>query len=116
MAEHAMSLTSPWFELVNDGIKIYEGRRCSEKVNSIQIGDIIEFTHNLYEEKIIKVLVTEKLLFASFEEAFMIVPVETVLPLKDITINKGIEIYQNIYPLEVQKRDGVCMLRIKKIN
>ena len=116
MTEHAMSLTSPWFEFVQNGKKIYEGRRCSEKIKSIQNGDVIRFTHNLDTEKTTKMVVTEKLLFATFEEAFMVVPVEMVLPLENMSDNKGIEIYEKIYPSDVQKRDGVCLLRMKRFE
>ena len=63
-----MHLNSPWFELVKEGKKIYEGRRNNEKITNIQVGDVIEIKH-CDEEESYFVKVEEKLYYKSFEDA-----------------------------------------------
>ena len=63
-------LNSPWFELTKDGKKIYEGRRRTKIIDSIQIGDIIEIKHYVNRElESYFVKIIDKLYFQTFEKA-----------------------------------------------
>ena len=45
--------------------------------------------------------------------------INDVLPIEDIDITKGIEIYKQYVSLKTQEADGICMLKIElteKIN
>lgn len=113
-----MHLNSPWFELVKEGKKIYEGRRNHEKITNIQVGDVIEIKHYILrdEEESYFVKVEEKLYYKTFEDALNTLNINEVLPIENITVNEGIEIYKKYVSIETQIRDGVCMLKISKLN
>ena len=112
-SEVVMHLNSPWFELVRSGRKIYEGRRKTQKTTNLQIGQIIEMRHYTDKEREpYKVRIDDILYYPTFEEALRELPIEHVLPLDDITIEKGVEIYQKYVSLETQKKDGVILLKI----
>ena len=108
-ATHTMRLSSPWFDLVKSGTKIYEGRRWSEKIEAITVGDYIEFRHVNDESQKIKVKVIEILRFNTFEDALKIISIGDVLYC-DLTIEEGVEIYKNYVSIETQMRDGVCLI------
>lgn len=112
-----MSLNSPWFELVISGKKRYEGRRLTEKMKSINLNDIIIFSHYADPSKEqFKAKVTSIQIFPTFEIALSNLPINEVLPIEDITLEKGIDIYKKYVSINTQNKDGVCMIGIKLIN
>lgn len=112
-----ITLNSPWFELVQSGHKIYEGRRRTPKMADITPGQELNIFHHTNPDlHPFKVKVIEKLEFATFEEALKTLPIEQVLPLPDITVAQGMEIYKKYVSLATQERDGVVMIKIHTIN
>jgi ASC-1-like (ASCH) protein len=110
-------LNSPWFELTKSGKKIYEGRRHTELIDKIKIGEIIEIKHYIYRDlESFHVEIIDKLYFQTFEEALTKLNINEVLPIKNIDINKGIEIYKQYVSIKTQELDGICMLKIKLTN
>lgn len=108
-----LSLNDPWYDLVKCGKKIYEGRRFTEKVASIKIGDMIKLRHHTNPAcPKYNVIVEDILKFQTFEDALANLPIEKVLPLDGITIEKGIEIYSKYVSLPTQMKDGVVMIKI----
>lgn len=108
-----MTLNDPWFDLMKNEKKIYEGRRNTEKIRSIKVGDIIQISHHV--NKLIEpfnVIVNEIHHFATFEEALKGLPINEILPIENIDVEKGIEIYLKYVSLETQLKDGVVMLKI----
>ena len=98
---------SPWFELVKSGQKIYEGRRHTVQIDLINIGDTIEVKHYIHQDKesyFIKIL--EKIYFKTFEEALTNLDINKILPIENITIEKGIEIYKQYVSINTQLKDG----------
>ena len=113
---YSMNLNAPWYELVQNGSKIYEGRRISKKTKNILIGDIIEFQHYIDKSlPIIKTEVVDIIMFQTFEDAMIDLPLEQILPIKNITLDQGIDIYINYVSIETQMKDGVYMFKIKKL-
>jgi len=109
-------LISPWFELVKEGKKIYEGRRNTETIRNIGIDDILEVKHYVNKELAsYHIIVEDKLYYKTFEEALQSLDITKVLPLENITIEQGVEIYKKYVSLATQEKDGVCMLKIKII-
>ncbi len=107
-------LNSPWFELVKSGKKIYEGRRHTTQIDLINIGDTIEVKHYIHRDKesyFIKIL--EKIYFKTFEEALINLDINKILPIENITIEKGIEIYKQYVSINTQNIDGIVMLKIE---
>jgi ASC-1-like (ASCH) protein len=111
-----MKLNSPWFELVKDGKKIYEGRRKLPYITKYKIGDIINFSHNNNTNiKSFNVIIEDILEYSTFEDALNVLPLQQVLPIDNITIEQGIEIYKKYVSLTTQLNDGIIMLKIRKI-
>ena len=108
-----MYLNSPWFELTKAGKKIYEGRRKTPIIDSIQIGDIVEIKHYVNRDKTYFVKIIDKLYFQTFEEALNKLNINDILPIEDIDIIKGIEIYKQYVSIKTQESDGICMLKIE---
>lgn len=108
-----LTLNDPWFDLVRTGKKLYEGRRRTPKVSLIQPGEILTIAHHTDKARIpFSVKVEETLEFASFEAALTALPIEQVLPVPDITIAQGVEIYKKFVSIPTQERDGVVMLKV----
>ena len=107
---HQLTLNDPWFDLVLSGKKLYEGRKYS---NLFKINDVIEFTHHTDKTRhAFKVLITSIRVFPTFKEALQTLPIEQILPLKNITIDQGIEIYKKYVSLSTQTTHGVIMKSI----
>jgi ASC-1-like (ASCH) protein len=108
------TLNSPWYELVRDGRKLYEGRRALPSILSLIIGERISISHHTditlpsYE-----VIVTSLARYNTFEEALTELPIDKVLPLPGITVEEGVKIYQQYVSLATQKRDGVILIGVK---
>ena len=61
-------LNSPWFELVKEGRKIYEGRRHTEIIKTIHINDILEVRHYVKKElESFNIIVLDKLYYKTFQ-------------------------------------------------
>ena len=68
MKVHEMNLQSKYFDFIKDGTKRIELRLYDEKRQSIQIGDIIEFTKS--EDEKFKAEVVGLLRYDSFADLF----------------------------------------------
>ena len=112
----SIKLNSPWFEYVRDGIKLYEGRRNFGQSASFMIGDIILVSHyiNLIETSFL-VQIEHISKYATFEESLNILPLEHVLPGVE-SIEVGVEIYKKFVSIETQLKDGILMLKLKRVS
>lgn len=111
-----MKLNSPWYELVCDGKKIYEGRRLLPYIEKYKIGDIIEISHYIDTTlPIYQVIIEDIQYYRTFEDAFQYLPITEILPLDGITIQQGIEIYKQYVSIPTQIKDGIVMIKIKRI-
>jgi hypothetical protein len=109
-------LNSPWFELVKEGKKIYEGRRHTKIIENIKINDILEVRHYVKKElESFNIIVLDKLYYKTFEHALQCLNINEVLPIENITLEQGIDIYKQFVSLATQEKDGVCMLKIKLV-
>ena len=109
-----ITLNSPWYELMKDGKKIYEGRRATEKIKNMKVGDILKVEHHV--DKTLPsfyIEIIDKLYFKTFEEALNELNIHEVLPIPDINVAQGVEIYKKYVSLETQLKDGVVMLKVK---
>jgi ASC-1-like (ASCH) protein len=114
-----MKLSSPWYEYVRQGKKIYEGRRYTPFLSNINKGDYILFSH--YTDTTlpkIKVRVLDIHRFDTFEQALNTLPIKDILPILNLSITEGVEIYNifNVYvSLNTQLKDGIVMIHIQKV-
>ena len=100
----SITLNSPWFELVRDGKKKYEGRRRTEKLLALKCGDRIEI-HNHTDK-------TRQPYF--FRQALETLPIQDVLPVDNISVDEGVRIYHQYVSQATQERDGVVMIKIRQ--
>lgn len=108
------TLNTPWFELVQSGLKIYEGRRRTPRIKALVVGDEITIAHHTDQDRQPYTVIVEEILeFPNFEIALTSLPIEQVLPVSNITVVEGLEIYKKYVSLPTQERDGVTMIKIR---
>lgn len=109
-----LTLNSPWYELVRDGKKCYEGRRALPSILSLTIGERISISHHtdatLPSYEIIVMSLTR---YKTFEEALTEIPLDAVLPVPGMTIKEGVKVYQQYVSLATQQRDGVVLIGLE---
>jgi ASC-1-like (ASCH) protein len=110
MKVHKMTLKQPYFDLICAGQKTIELRMYDEKRKEIQIGDQIEFTN---QDKKCLVNVKGFVRAQTFKDLFQFVDVQkTGLE----TVEKAINIMQEFYDLDYQKKIGVVGICIELAN
>jgi ASC-1-like (ASCH) protein len=110
MTEHILSSSDPWFGHIQKGTKIYEGRRWSEFMKKIKVGDSIVFVSITSGEKC-KKQVKKITICDTFQTALQIFPLEDILPgIK--TIDAGVKLYSQYVSLKTQLLDGVCIIEL----
>ena len=115
MTVHAMTLNSPWFELMKSGQKRYEGRRRTSKTSSISPGDTIVMTHHTNNTlDPYTVYVEEVIAFPTFQHALEMLPLSEVLPVDGITVDKGVAIYHQYVSQATQEKDGIVMIKVTR--
>ena len=107
--EHRMTLNDPWYDLVGDGRKRYEGRRCTPKTRAIRTGDTIEFSHHSLPP--FRKTVGGVRWFPSFRSALVTLGIDDVLPGVE-AVDEGVEIYTRFVSEETQRREGVLIFEI----
>ena len=115
--KHYITLNSPWFELVQEGKKLYEGRRRTEKIKIICVDDILVIKHHTdskrpeFEVKVVQIIE-----FPTFEDALKKLPINEILPLDEMSVEKGVEVYQQYVSLKTQINDGVTLFKVSLIS
>ena len=111
----SITLNSPWYEYVRDGLKKYEGRCNWKMVKDLKIGDHLLISHHTNRNlPTYKVKIIDLLYFSDFEEALNKLTLSEVLP-GILTIADGVEIYKKYYKLQTQKENGVCIIKIMHV-
>ena len=108
--EHKMKLQDGPFKAIKNGFKTIELRLYDEKRKLVKIGDTIEFTNVLNNEKI-NVQVTNLHLYSSFEELYKhFDKISLGYNEEDVASYKDMELY---YSKEEQSKYGVVGIEIK---
>lgn len=110
-----MTLVSPWFELTRDGHKTYEGRIEWKQSRLYKKGDILRIHHASDPSQppfFSRILGIQK--FSSFEDGLAVIPLKAALPNID-TIQAGVKIYQQFYPIDVQQSNGILFIQTERV-
>lgn len=107
-----MNLQPKYFDFIKDGTKRIELRLYDEKRQSIQIGDIIEFTKS--ENEKFKAEVVGLLRYDSFADLFEDFDI-SILADSSMTKQELLEVLGEFYSEEKQAEFGVIGIRIKLI-
>ena len=110
---HYMNLHDEPFNLIKSGTKTIELRLNDSKRQKIKIGDLIEFTNRVTNEKLI-VRVVDLVKFKNFSELYKSLDKVSMGYREDEEANPSdMELY---YSKEEQEKYGVLAIKIKKEN
>lgn len=110
---HYMKLHNDPFNLIKSGTKTIELRLNDLKRQMIKVGDLIEFTNRVTDEKIV-VRVVDLIKFNSFSDLYKNFSKVSMGYREDEDANPSdMELY---YSLEDQEKYGVLAIKIEKID
>lgn len=110
---HYMKLHNDPFNLIKSGTKTIELRLNDLKRQKIKVGDLIEFTNRVTDEKMI-VRVVDLIKFNSFSDLYKNFSKVSMGYREDEDANPSdMELY---YSLEEQEKYGVLAIKIEKID
>jgi len=104
-------LSEPWFTLVQNRIKVCEGRLNKGEFEKMAVGDQIQFENN--DDGIFRkftVTISKKNNYVSFQEYLEVETLTDCLPSIN-TIEKGVKIYRDFYSESDEKKYGIVALR-----
>ena len=111
--KHEMKLNNEPFECIKNGTKTIELRLNDEKRNLLTVGDYIEFTNRVTNEKLL-VEVIDLFKYNSFEELYKhFNKIEMGYSINEEANPKDME---NYYSKEEQEKYGVLGIKIKKLT
>lgn len=111
--KHEMKLNNEPFECIKNGTKTIELRLNDEKRKLLTVGDYIEFTNRVTNEKLL-VEVIDLFKYNSFEELYKhFNKIEMGYSINEEANPKDME---NYYSKEEQEKYGVLGIKIKKIT
>ena len=110
---HYMKLHNDPFNLIKSGTKTSELRLNDLKRQKIKVGDLIEFTNRITDEKMV-VRVVDLIKFNSFSDLYKNFSKVSMGYREDEDANPSdMELY---YSLEEQEKYGVLAIKIEKID
>lgn len=109
---HEMKLQPKHFNFIKNGTKRIELRLNDEKRQLINIGETIEFLKEPEEKEKLKVIGLLK--YANFKDLFSDFNI-SILSDDSMTKKELLDVLQEFYTVENQKRYGVLGIRIEKI-
>lgn len=111
--KHEMKLNNKPFECIKNGTKTIELRLNDEKRKLLTVGDYIEFTNKVTNEKLL-VEVIDLFKYNSFEELYKhFNKIEMGYSINEEANPKDME---NYYSKEEQEKYGVLGIKIKKLT
>lgn len=111
--KHEMKLNNKPFECIKNGTKTIELRLNDEKRKLLTVGDYIEFTNRVTNEKLL-VEVIDLFKYNSFEELYKhFNKIEMGYSINEEANPKDME---NYYSKEEQEKYGVLGIKIKKLT
>ena len=109
---HSLTLNDPWFNLVKEGIKLYEGRCYWKSVLDFKIDDQVLVSHHTDISKPSFICNIKTILhFTTFKEALEKLGLDSTLPGVK-TIDEGVDIYLKFVSLATQIKFGVVMIEL----
>ena len=115
MTTYALSLSDPWFDAVRDGRKLYEGRRLTERMRAVKLGDVLDVAHHSdptrarFQRTVVSIDI-----FPTFEAALRALPLDRVLPGVE-SVEAGVAVYFKYVRLETQLADGVVLFGLAPV-
>lgn len=111
---HSLNLAPIYFDLIQKGEKILEGRLNDDKRKSFNIGDCITFYKEPEKAQTLNAVILDKFVFNNFDEMASTLPKED-LGFKDKTKEEMVAVYRTIYSRENEEKNGVVVFKIKTL-
>lgn len=112
---HTLNLNPIYFDLIQSGEKVLEGRLNDEKRKTFNIGDKITFYKEPERIETMQAIILDKYLFESFDEMANELD-KSKLGFENSTKEEMINVYRSIYSKEDELRYGVAVFKIKTIK
>lgn len=109
---HEMKLQPKFFDFIKKGTKRIELRLNDEKRQLINIGDTIEFLKEPEKKEKLETKVIGLLNYSSFNDLFSDFDIG-ILSDKSMTKEELLNVLQEFYTIEKQKKYGVIGIRVK---
>jgi ASC-1-like (ASCH) protein len=111
----------PWFSLIQTGIKVVEGRPKKGMFENIKKGDVIYWTNDITGKiRKCKTLIVDVIYYDTFNEMIQNEGLINVLPATGAGINTvedGVnKVYRQLYGPDVEKKYGVCAIKMNVIT
>ena len=111
---HNLNLNPIYYDLIQSGEKVFEGRLNDEKRKAFNIGDKITFYKEPEKTETMQTIILDKYLFSSFDEMANELD-KSKLGFANKSKKEMVNIYRSIYTLEDEKKYGVVIFKIKTI-
>ncbi len=111
---HVLGLKPEYFELVKNGIKLFEGRINDEKRRLINVGDFVIIKKDPERVESFKVKVVDKLCFKSFKSMAQSIDCRD-LGLAGLDADQIEQVYRKFYSEEEENRFGVVALKLEVV-
>lgn len=105
-----ITIKEPWFTYIKDGKKTIEGRINKGLFNRIQPGTVVNFKNGF---NTVKVKITSKQEYPSFEDMLTKEILSTVLPNVN-SVPEGVNVYRQYFTEQVESEYGVVAIRFTK--
>lgn len=111
---HTLTLSPIYFDLIQKGEKVLEGRLNDNKRKNFNIGDIIVFLKEPEKRETMKALITARYEFKDFEEMADCLD-KNLLGFANSTKEEMVNVYRTIYSHQDELKHGVVVFGIKLV-
>ena len=116
MTLYKKNLSEPWFSLIKMQIKTVEGRLNKEDVNSMKVGDLIEFTNRDFGlERKILVRIDQINIYDNFRVYLEEETLAKCLPCID-NIEDGVHVYHKYYDPKLESQYKIKSLSLSLLQ
>ena len=111
-----INVQEPWFTLINNRLKVVEGRLNKGKFSKMKTGDIVSwcYKNNNNAKETFKTKIIKISKYKSFEKMLKKETLKRTLPGVP-TIKCGVRVYREFYDEKKEKEFGVLAITLKKI-
>lgn len=115
------NVQEPWFSLIQNKVKIYEGRPCKGDFAKMKKGDIVIWTNDITgKTRKVKTEIVEILKYDTFHKMISSNGLNKVLPASGAgikTVDDGVnKVYRQWYNSDIEKQFGVIAIKLRVLK
>jgi ASC-1-like (ASCH) protein len=108
-------LSEPWFSLISIGLKTVEGRKNKGKFKEMEVGDIIQWTNDDFDNRTVLTKITKKVEYDTFAKYLNDEGLKNCLPGMP-SLEHGLSVYFKYFTKEDEKKFGVIAIHLELIK